>query len=72
MYSIETYLKKTSALQKDAGLFVSCHSLSKSGQAMGTRLGCSLTPRANDMNTQTVGRNQEKDLQIKTQQALQV
>ena len=39
---------------------------------MGTMLGCSLTPRANDMHTQTVGRNQEKDLQIKTQQALQV
>ena len=72
MYSIETYLKKTSALQKDAGLFLSCHGLSKSGQAMSTMLGCSLTPRENDTHKQTVGRNQEKDLQIKTQQALQV
>ena len=72
MYSIETDLKKTSALQKDAGLFLSCHSLSKSGQAMGTMLGCSFTPMANNMHKQTVGRNQEKDLQIKTRQALQV
>ena len=72
MYSIETDLKKTSALQKDAGLFLFCHGLSKSGQAMSTTLGCSLIPRANNMHKQTVGRNQEKDLQNKTQQALQV
>ena len=44
--------QKPSALQKEAGLFLSCQ-----GQAMSTMLGCSLTPSANDIHKQTVGRN---------------
>lgn len=59
-------------MQKDAGLFLSCHSLSKSGQTVGTMLGCSLTPRATDIHKKTVEENHETVLQIKVQQALQV
>ena len=59
-------------MQKDAGLFLSCHSLSKSGQTVGTMLGCTLTPRATDIHKKTVEENHETVLQIKVQHALQV
>jgi hypothetical protein len=64
--------QKTSTLQKDAGLFLSCHSLSKSGQTIGTMLGCSLTPRATDIHKKTVEKKHDTVLQTKVQEALQV
>ena len=48
--------QKTSRFQKDAGLFLSCHSLSKSGQTIETMLGCSLTPRTTDMHKKDIVR----------------
>lgn len=64
--------QKTSTFQKDAGLFLSCHSLSKSGQTIGTMLGCSLTPRATDMHKKKVEKHHRSVLQSKVQQAIQV
>ena len=64
--------QKTSKFQNDAGLFLSCHSLSKSGQTIGTMLGCSLTPRATDMHKKAIENHHGSVLQSKVQQAFQV
>ena len=65
-------IPKDKHISKRCRTFLSCHSLSKSGQTIGTMLGCSLTPRATDMHKKAVENHHGSVLQSKVQQAFQV
>ena len=67
-----TDLKRQADFKKMLEFFFSCHSLSKSGQTIGTMLGCSLTPRATDMHKKAIENHHGSVLQSKVQQAFQV
>lgn len=65
-------LKRQAHYKKMQGFFYPAIALSKSGQTIGTMLGCSLTPRATDMHKKTVEEKHDTVLQTKVQEALKV